>query len=57
VVASIDILDDAYRHELSASVKERILLVRRVVVSDGKEVAYMYLEKNSIDPRLGRISG
>jgi transposase len=40
VVASIDILDDAYRHELSASVKERILLVRRVI-SDGKEVAYV----------------
>ncbi|MDW0283407.1 MAG: hypothetical protein QN720_12950 [Nitrososphaeraceae archaeon] len=56
MVASIDILDDAYRHELSASVKERILLVRRVI-SDGKEVAYMYLEKNSIDPRLGRTSG
>ena len=52
MVASIDILDDAYRHELS----ERILLVRRVI-SDGKEVAYMYLEKNSIDPRLGRTSG
>ena len=40
MVASIDILDDAYRHELSASVKERILLVRRVI-SDGKEVAYV----------------
>jgi putative transposase len=38
VIASIDILDHAHRRELDASVKERILLVRRVVC-DGKEVA------------------
>jgi len=40
VIASIDILDHAYRRELDASVKERILLVRRVVY-DGKEIAYV----------------
>lgn len=44
MVACIDILDDAYRHESNANVKERILLVRRVV-SDGNEVAYVSEEE------------
>ena len=55
MIASIDILDHAYRRELDASVKERILLVRRIVC-DGKEVACVSGEE-LIDPRRGRISG
>lgn len=35
--SSITSLDSAYKHELDVDVKERILLVRRVM-SDGKEV-------------------
>jgi hypothetical protein len=56
LVSSAKLLDDAYRTEKNVDVRERLVLVRRVLV-DNESMAFSPTWQTSVSLRTGRILG